>query len=158
MLADRIGERAVIPAGLVGAAAALAACGETDDLAGLAALLAVAGMFGASVNAASGRAVMGWFPRAQRGLALGRRQTAIPIGGAAAAIVLPLLAETWSPRAAFLALAAGCLAGALVGVIFVRDAPPHAEAEPGPGRSPVRDPRMWTLSGGSVLLLVAQIA
>jgi len=33
---------------------------------------------------------MGWFPADQRGLALGVRQTAIPIGGAAAAAGLPM--------------------------------------------------------------------
>ena len=57
-------------------------------------LLVLAGALGASVNAASGRAVMGWFHARERGLALGIRQTAIPIGGAAAAAGLPWLAST----------------------------------------------------------------
>ena len=48
---------------------------------------------GASVNAASGRAVMQWFPAGQRGLALGVRQTAIPLGGALVALALPVVNE-----------------------------------------------------------------
>ena len=65
-------------------------------------LLVLTGLFGASVNAASGRAVMGWFPRDERGLALGIRQTAVPVGGASAAVVLPWLTDTLGVRAAFL--------------------------------------------------------
>ena len=48
--------------------------------------LVVAGFLGASVQSASGRAVMAWFPGSQRGLALGIRQTAIPISGFAASL------------------------------------------------------------------------
>ena len=53
------------------------------------ALLVLAGAVGASVNSASGRAVMHWFAPSERGLALGIRQTAIPLGGLIVALVLP---------------------------------------------------------------------
>ena len=79
-----------------GAAAALAAAATSGELGGLVALLAVAGLFGASVNAASGRAVMGWFPHDERGLALGIRQTAIPIGGAPQRSCCRLARRAWS--------------------------------------------------------------
>src|SRR4051812_1002976 len=159
MLADRIGERAVIAVGLGAAAVALAAAGWAESFGALVALLALTGLFGASVNAASGRAVMGWFPRDERGLALGIRQTAVPVGGAAAAIVLPWLTDSRGVRAAFLALAAFLVVGAAAGGIWVRDAPDSgARLDPRPGRSPLHDPRMWLLSGGSLLLLVAQIS
>jgi sugar phosphate permease len=159
LLADRVGERIVIAAGLTGAAAVVAGTAETTTFAGLAGLLAVAGALGASVNAASGRAVMGWFAADERGLALGIRQTAIPIGAATAAASLPWLASTGGTHLAFLALAGGCLAGAALGGVFLRDAP----ARERPARratldSPLRDPRMWRLGGGSALYLVAQIS
>jgi len=67
----------------------VAAAGWAHSFASLVLLLAVAGGMGASVNAASGRAVMHWFPARERGLALGLRQTAIPIGGALAASRCP---------------------------------------------------------------------
>jgi sugar phosphate permease len=147
----------VIATGLAGAAAALAATAATHGFAGLSVGLVAAGALGASVNAASGRAVMGWFDADELGLALGIRQTAIPIGGAVAAASLPWLATAGGTRLAFLALAAGCLAGAAVGGGFVRDAPRHRAAPRG-GVTPLRDPRMWLLGGGSALYLIAQIA
>jgi MFS family permease len=44
-------------------------------------LLALVGAAGGAVNSSSGRAVMYWFGPEERGLALGVRQTAIPLGG-----------------------------------------------------------------------------
>ena len=105
LLADRVRERVVIGAGLLGAAAALAATATTATFTALVLLLALAGALGASVNGASGRAVMGWFGEEERGLALGIRQTAIPIGGAVSAASLPWLASAGGTRLAFLALA-----------------------------------------------------
>src|SRR5437868_6134528 len=93
-LADRASEQVVIAVGLTLAAGALVLAGPTHSYGGLVAALFAAGAFGASVNAASGRAVMGWFPATERGFALGVRQTAIPIGGAAAAAALPWLADS----------------------------------------------------------------
>ncbi|HEX6699383.1 MAG TPA: MFS transporter [Gaiellaceae bacterium] len=158
IVADRAGERLVIVAGLAGAAAALAAIGWAGHFASLVVMLMVAGAFGASVNAASGRAVMSWFARAERGLALGIRQTAIPLGGTIAAASLPWLAKSAGLRAAFLALAAGCLAAAAAGAVWMRDPPVALQQEQRLETGPLRDPRMWLLSGGSSLLLVAQIS
>jgi sugar phosphate permease len=157
IVADRIGERVVIAAGLAGAAAALAALGWSGRFGSLVVLLAVAGAFGASVNAASGRAVMSWFGRTERGLALGIRQTAIPLGGTVAAASLPWIANAGGLRAAFLALAGGCLAAGAAGAIWMRDPPTGLPIDQALETGPLRDPRMWLLSGGSSLLLVAQI-
>ncbi len=134
LLADRVGERAVIVAGLAGAGPAPGRGRDDEGFASLAVLLALAGALGASVNAASGRAVMGWFGPEERGLALGIRQTAIPIGGAVSAAALPWLASSGGTRPAFLALAGGCLAGAAVGGLLLRD----ASAPGGAGRPPAR--------------------
>ena len=94
LLADRVGERIVLGMGLAGCGAALIAAGYAGAFEGLVILLGLAGAAGASVNSASGRAVMQWFPAAERGLALGVRQTAIPLGGLIAAVVLPALGLT----------------------------------------------------------------
>jgi sugar phosphate permease len=158
LLADRIGERAVIALGLSGAGAALAATSTARSYPALVGLLVVAGALGASVNAASGRAVMGWFGVEERGLALGIRQAAIPIGGAAAAATLPWLASAGGTQRAFEALGAGCVAGGLVAVAFMREAPAVERPAPADERPPLRDARMWLLAGGSSLYLTAQIA
>jgi sugar phosphate permease len=155
LLADRIGERFVAAAGLIGAAAALAGAAFAPDFGWLVILLVAAGLAGASVNSASGRAVMHWFGADERGLALGIRQASIPIGGAVAAVVLPSL----SLRAAFLALAGGCLVTGVASAFLLRERAATTIPESATELArPLRDPRMWRLSSGSGLVLVAQIA
>jgi sugar phosphate permease len=155
ILADRIGERAVIAAGLIGCSGMLVVAASAGGFWSLTLPLTLAGLLGASVNAASGRAVMHWFSFEQRGVALGIRQTAIPMGGLAAALVLPHL----SVRAALLALAGATLAGGLSGGLLIRErrrADDHHMALD-TRRGPLRDPRMWRLSSASALLSTAQI-
>jgi MFS family permease len=155
LLADRVGERLVLGAGLGACGAALVAAGYAGGFGLLVVLLGLAGAAGASVNAASGRAVMQWFPAAERGFALGVRQTAIPLGGLLAALVLPALGL----RAAFLFLAALCVAGGLFGVAAIRE---HDRGEDvlesrGLGAT-LRDRRLALLCVGSSFYLVAQLA
>jgi sugar phosphate permease len=157
LLADRVGERAVLGVGLAGCGAGLVIAADAPSFAVLVIALTLGGASGASVNAASGRAVMSWFGRDQRGFALGIRQTALPLGGLIAALVLPPVAASGGVRAGLLALAAGCVAAALAGAGGLREAP-HDEEELKDIGSPVRDPRMWKLSVGSALVLAAQIS
>ena len=95
-LVDRRGERGVIAGGLVLTAVfALASALAADAAQGfvtLAILLMLGGAASASTNSASGRIVVGWFPRSRRGLAMGIRQMSQPLGVAAAALVVPPLA------------------------------------------------------------------
>ena len=157
LLADRVGERSVLGAGLAGCAGGLLVAAFAPSFAVLVLALAVAGAAGASVNAASGRAVMSWFGRDQRGFALGIRQTALPIGGLLAALVLPPVAAAGGVRAGLTVLAAGCLAAAIAGASGLREAP-HGEEELKDIGHPMRDPRMWRLSIGSGFVLAAQIS
>ncbi|HEY8844097.1 MAG TPA: MFS transporter [Gaiellaceae bacterium] len=155
LLADRVGERLVLAAGLGGCGAALIAVAHADSFTQLVLLLAVAGAAGASVNSASGRAVMQWFPASERGLALGVRQTAIPLGGLVAAIALPVLGV----RSAFIFLAAICFAGAIFGSAVIREREAAEDVlEPHGLRTTLRDSRLWWLCGGSSLYVAAQIA
>ncbi len=158
-LADRIGERTVIASGLGGATVALVGAAFAPSVGWFVAALALTGALGASAAAASGRAVMGWFGRSERGMALGVRQMAVPLGGAAAAVSLPAVAAAGGLRAAMLVLAAAAAAGSLAAARWVREPPP-----PPPGRPkvqappPLRDARVWRLSAGSALLVCAQVA
>jgi nitrate/nitrite transporter NarK len=107
------------------------------------------------VNAASGRAVMGWFEERQRGFALGIRQTAVPLGGMVAALALPPIAAAWGVRGGLVALACGCLAWALAGLSGLREAP-EIDEELSDLAHPLKDSRIWRLSIGSGLILGAQ--
>jgi sugar phosphate permease len=156
LIADRVDERWVIATGLTGAAALLAAASATHSFGTVTGALVGVGALGASVNAASGRAIMAWFPASELGTALGIRQTAIPIGGALGAALLPVLAGAGSTRLAFLFLAGACTTGAAVAAIFVRGCAGR-EPELADVSRPLRDPRMWLLGTGAGLYLTAQI-
>ena len=155
IVADRIGERAVIAIGQTGTAAALVWAGHASSYGELVAALAVGGALGAGVNAASGRAVMAWFGEEERGFALGIRQMATPLGGAVAAVALPVLNQQISLRAAFYGLAAACFVAAVVGAILLR-------TEPGEDHSvlarPLRDPRVWRICTASTFYVATQIS
>jgi sugar phosphate permease len=156
LLADRIGERTTIAVGLAGCGAAVAGAAFAGSFGALVALLALGGALGGCVQSASGRAVMSWFAPAERGLALGIRQTAVPLGGAIAAVLLPALVAGAGLRWSFLALAVGAGLGAAVGLALLRDAP-TGELEAQLVR-PLRDRRLWLLCGGSTLFLAGQFA
>jgi sugar phosphate permease len=157
VVADRIGERAVIAFGQTGTAAALVWAAYSSTYGELVAALAVAGALGSGVNAASGRAVMAWFGVEERGLALGIRQMAVPLGGATAAVALPLLEEHISLRAAFEGLALGCLVSAIVGAVLIRTEPAQEEEHSLLAR-PLRDPRIWLICTASTFYVTTQIA
>lgn len=157
---DRFGERAVMTVGLTGAAVALGAAALVRSLPAAGALLIAAGASGASVNAASGRAVLTWFPAQRRGFAMAVRQTAVPLGTAAAGVVLPVLAARGGVPAVFVGLAAGCLAAAVASAIWIREPPDRplvaARATATPTRAVLADRRMQRLSVAGALLVVPQ--
>jgi MFS family permease len=157
IISDRIGERLAIVIGLAGSAVSLAVAATTNGFGALIAALAATGAFGASVNSASGRAVMHWFAPGERGLALGIRQAAIPIGGFAGAVALPTLVSAWGVHAAFAALAANCVVwAALAGVVLRERRLDEEIAEQ--FVSPLRDLRMWLLCSASALAFAGQLA
>jgi MFS family permease len=155
IVADLVGERVVIGVGLAASAAALVWAAYASSYAELVVALAVAGGLGAGVNSASGRAVMAWFDEDERGLALGIRQMAVPLGGAIGAVALPLLEEHISLRAAFDGLAVACLLGAVVAFALIRVEP--AEDHSVLAR-PLRDPRVWLICIGSTFFVTTQLS
>lgn len=156
MAADRRGERAVIAVGLGAGALAMFAAARADGYVALLAWMALAGMLGSSAVAASGRAVFGWFPRDERGLALGLRQTAVPVGAALASFTLPPLASSAGIDAALYALAGTMFLAAIAAAIWLRDGPRVESAAP-PAPDAARDPRIWRLSAASSLMIIGQI-
>jgi MFS family permease len=153
-VADRRGERLVMALGGFGAAAFLALAATGNALVAGLALLG-AGLFGASVNAASGRAVMTWFPSGRRGFAMGIRQTATPLGAALTAAVLPVIVLNAGVPTAFLALSGFTAAVAVTVAIWVREPPGAVRTTSGHGVV-LGDRRLIRLSVASGLLVVPQ--
>ena len=126
-LLDRVGERIVLTVGSALTAVAAYFASTVHSMVSFAALLFVGGMAAASCNSAGGRLVSGWFPPEQRGLAMGVRQTAQPLGIALGALVIPELSEH-SPSATWGLIfpAVLCAASAVASVVAVVD-PPRKE-------------------------------
>lgn len=159
-LADRFGERVVLGAGLTLAACAAAGAALAPSLPWITAFLLVGGMAAASANAASGRVVVGWFPPAKRGLAMGIRQMSLPLGIACAAMVIPPVAEAHGIGWALVFPAAVCAVAALTSFFGIIDParPERAHAaDMGLLANPYRTSRaLWRIHASSVLLVVPQ--
>ena len=161
---DRAGERFVLWVGsALTAAAALAAAAVAGNgshsLAAVSVLLFLGGMAAASSNSASGRLVVGWFPPEQRGLAMGIRQTAQPLGVGLGALVMPQLAQSQGIGVALLFPAAVCAVAAVVCAATVIDParPPRSEAPAEDLANPYRGSHLlWRIHAVSVLLVVPQ--
>jgi MFS family permease len=159
-ITDRFGERVVIAGGLVlttlAVVAAWLAAGD-PVLLGLAFL--AAGMTSASTNAASGRVVVGWFPKERRGLAMGIRQMSQPLGVTLAAVTVPQLAEGSGIRAALVLPIALCAVLAVGCAIGITDPPRPARAAVAAAvtANPYRSNGfLWRVHAVSVLLVVPQ--
>lgn len=161
VVADRVGERFALVAGLT----IMTACGVAAALASsivvVGVLLMAGGMGGASVNSAGGRVVMGWFPPERRGFVMGIRQTAQLLGVGLAALVIPLTIQA-GLAVTMGVVAALCGFAALLTFIVIVDPP----REPGSGAessskdvSPYgRDRRLWRIHAASMFLSVPQMA
>ena len=139
LVVDRIGERTVLLTGLGGTAAFSVVATTIDRTAPLCVVAVRGRVFAASTSSASGRIVVGWFPPQRRGLAMGIRQMAQPLGVALAAATIAVTAERavsqqrsgsrwWparSPRAVFADRARPS----------APDGDPRADREPLPGRT-----------------------
>jgi MFS family permease len=156
LAADRYGERLVIALGLGGSALCLFAAATTSSFPLLLVLLGLAGASGASVNSASGRAVMQWFGEHERGLALGIRQTAIPFGGLVGALAVPAVASAGGTHAAFVFLGACSAVGGLVGGLVLRQRESREGLDAASLSRTLTDARLVRLCVSSGIYLYAQ--
>ncbi|MBW0016046.1 MAG: MFS transporter [Mycobacterium sp.] len=155
---DRVGERIVLTLGSALTAAAAFAATSVHSMQWLGIYLFLGGMAAASCNAAGGRLVSAWFPPHQRGLAMGVRQTAQPVGITLAALVIPELTEHGF-RAGVMFAAVMCASAAVVSFIGVLDPPrkTRASATDGELASPYRGSwLLWRIHGVASLLMMPQ--
>ncbi len=121
-LTDRLGERIVMTVGSALTAAAAYAAATVHSLLAMGVFLFLGGMAAASSNTAGGGLVAGWFPPERRGLAMGIRQTAQPLGIALGALVIPELTER-NPSSGLMFPALICTVAAVGSAIGVVDPP-----------------------------------
>ena len=158
-LADRIGERWVIAGGLALTAAAAAGAIAAQGYLALGVLLFAGGMASASTNAASGRVVVGWFPKNRRGLAMGIRQTCQPLGVTIAAVTVPLIASGSGVGAALalpFALTAVVAVACAIGIRNPPRAPRPADVAAATANPYRSGGFLWRIHGVSALLVVPQ--
>ncbi|WP_152347736.1 MFS transporter [Brevibacterium sp. CFH 10365] len=133
--ADRYGERLAMTLGIgLTAVFSAAAILVVDSPIWMVIVIAASGAAAASVNSASGRVVMGWFPRHRRGLAMGIRQMSQPLGTSVAAVTIPAIAAAGGFPAYLWFVAAVTGALALICFALIRNPPEQA-----PTRAEVAD-------------------
>jgi MFS family permease len=155
---DRVGERTVLAVGSALTAAAAYAAASAHSMLLMGAYLFLGGMAAASCNTAGGRLVSAWFPPQQRGLAMGIRQTAQPLGIALGALVIPEVAER-GPRSGLMFLALMCTVAAAASVLGIVDPPRKSRktATEEELASPYRDSfDLWRIHAVAGLLMVPQ--
>lgn len=156
LVVDRLGERLVLLAGLGATAVLGAVAALVEGTVALGAVLFLVGAAAASTGSASGRVVVGWFPRERRGLAMGIRQMAQPLGVAVAAATIAVAADRLGVRSAlWIPVAAASLALLVVAGIVLD--PPRPTATAALTANPYRSSGFLArLHGVSVLLVVPQ--
>jgi len=159
-LADRVGERWVIAGGLALTAVATVGAIAADGYVALGVFFLLGGMASASTNAASGRVVVGWFPKERRGLAMGIRQTCQPLGVTIAAVTIPPIAAASGVGAALVLPLVLTAVFALACAVGIRNPPrttTGADAAPRSRLNPYRSGSfLWRIHAVSVLLVVPQ--
>jgi MFS family permease len=158
-LIDRYGERWTLTAGLALAGLSTWAAALGNDPRWIGGWLFAAGMACGSTNAASGRIVVGWFPKEQRGLAMGVRQMAQPLGMGADALVLPGVAQHQGVGNSLIIPAAAVLVFAALCAVFARN--PQTSAAAGDAAADSSNPYrrgsfLWLIHAVSVLLVIPQ--
>ncbi|KKC03205.1 MFS transporter [Mycobacterium nebraskense] len=155
---DRVGERVVLTAGSALTAVAAYAAASAHSMLAIGVFLFLGGMAAASCNTAGGRLVSAWFPSHQRGLAMGIRQTAQPVGIALGALVIPELAER-GPRSGLMFLALMCTVAAAASALGIVD-PPRKSRKIATGAelaSPYRGSFvLWRIHAVGALLMMPQ--
>jgi MFS family permease len=158
--ADRWGERRILVGGLLIATVAVTTAAFVTDYVTVGILLIVAGIGAASTNVTSGRIVVGWFSKQQRGLAMGIRQSCVPLGTAVAALTIPSLVagDDTAPAFVFGAILVG-VAAVACWIVIVDPARPERVRVEGQSDNPYRlDTTLLRIHLVSVLLVIPQFA
>jgi MFS family permease len=163
-LADRLGVRVTILSGHLAVGLWTIAASFAPSFGWAFVSFFLAGLGYSFLNPASTKGVMGWFYRDERATAMGIKQTGVPAGGVVAALIAPSLVLLIGWREALAGLG---IMNLLFGFFFWslwREPPTEAESmettapEPEETKSSLRVWNLLTVSFGTALLLVGQMA
>jgi len=132
VLIDRRGERSMVTIGGAALAAFLLLASMTASFLPMFALLLPAAIGAASASPGGTRAIAAWFPRHERGMAMGIRQTGVTAAGILSALVLPPVAAALGWPAAFRAVAGLALVSALLFAAVYREPAGHGAGRNSP--------------------------
>lgn len=119
-LLDRFSERQIVGVGTLMVAMSLWMASLATSYGNLLVWLTLTGLGYSTAQPGGSKSVSGWFSKPQRGFAMGIRQAGLPLGGSIAAASLPLIATSYSWRAAFQVGAGVALAGAVLFILVYR--------------------------------------
>ncbi|WP_410490895.1 MFS transporter [Bacillus tropicus] len=94
---------------------------------GLLFVLLLIGMFYSVFQPGGSKVILKWFPKENRGLAMGIRQAGIPIGGALAGVLIPFLTVQYNMTYAINSIACICIIGGVLFFVFYKE--PYVEEE-----------------------------
>lgn len=135
---DIWGEKKVLVVGGVATGIAIIMTSRSNSFPMLIGLLWFTGLWSATSTPAGSKAIMTWFPFSQIGLALGIRQTGIPLGGLVAAVLMPQIAIHFSWQMAMVTMGIGAILGAGICQISYKDFPKGEKTK-------VKKQGRWTL-------------
>jgi len=120
-MADHWGIKRTLVLGQIVIAAGLLAVSAAGSYPTLIVLMIVAGFGYGMLNPTSTKAVMAWFPPAQRATVIGLKQVGLPFGGALGAALMPALALAVGWRLAVVTSALVILSTAVASLLIYRD-------------------------------------
>lgn len=124
---DLWGEKRVLVIGGLTTGGAILLASTANSFVTLIAFLLLTGLWSATSTPAGSKAIMTWFPFNQRALALGIRQTGVPLGGMIAALIIPPIAMHFGWQMALVTMSMVAIFGAGVCQFAYKDFPDATE-------------------------------
>ncbi|HEK9102088.1 MFS transporter [Bacillus cereus] len=126
-LLDQYNERVLIGGSSILLGGSLLFIHVVERFTGLLFVLMIVGVFYSAAQPGGSKVILKWFLKENRGLAMGIRQAGIPIGGAVAGAMIPILSVNVSLSFAIYVLSSICIAGGVLFLVFYREPLVHHE-------------------------------
>ncbi|MGE6537831.1 MFS transporter [Bacillus luti] len=120
-LLDQYNEKILISISSLLLGGSLLLTNMASGLNGLLFVLLLVGTFYSVSQPGGSKVILKWFPKENRGLAMGIRQAGIPIGGALAGVLIPFLTIQYNVTYAINSIACICIIGGLLFFVFYKE-------------------------------------